>query len=163
MVFLEIKDNIKYISLDTNIGVIESGNSCVLIDAGGSKQDGEEILKILDEENLYPNSAIITHGHWDHFYGIVKIKEAFPELKVYSSSIEKAFIENPYLEFYSYFSSTSPLKVSDTPLDFKGVKVDETINKGIVKINGEELRDYPTFRTLPTWNRNTLQGNTFCW
>lgn len=143
MVFLEIKDNIKYISLDTNIGVIESGNSCILIDAGGSKKDGEEILKILGEENIYPNSAIITHGHWDHFYGIVKIKEAFPEIKVYASSIEKAFIENPYLEFYSYFSSTSPLKVSETPLDFKGVKVDGVIDKGIVEINGEKMEIIP--------------------
>ena len=139
MVLLDIKDNIKYLSVDTNIGVLTSGNQCILIDAGGSKEDGQQILRLLDEEGLFPTSAIITHGHWDHFYGIVSIKESFPELKVYSSSIEKAFIENPYLEFYSYFSSTSPLKVSDTPLDFKGIKVDNVIDKGNVKIDGEEM------------------------
>lgn len=144
MVFLEIKDNINYISLDnTNIGVIKSDNSCILIDAGGNKEDGIEILRVLTEENLSPNSAIITHGHWDHFYGILKLKEIFPKIKVYASSIEKAFIENPYLEFYSYFSSTSPLKISDTPLDFKGIKVDETIDRGTVEVNGEELDIIP--------------------
>ena len=143
MVFLNIKDNINYVSLDTNIGVIRHDNSCILIDAGGSKKDGDEILKLLEEENLRPSSVIITHGHWDHFYGIVKIKEAFPKLKVYSSSIEKAFIENPYLEFYSYFSSTSPLKVADTPLEFKGIKVDGIIDKGNVTIDGEEMEVIP--------------------
>ncbi len=143
MVFLEIKDNIKYISVDTNIGVIASGNSCILIDAGGSNEDSEEILKVLDEENLCPTSAIITHGHWDHFYGLLEIKEVFPEIKVYSSSLEKAFIENPYIEFYSYFSSTSPLKISDTPLDFKGIKVDHQIDIGDVKIDGETLNIIP--------------------
>jgi glyoxylase-like metal-dependent hydrolase (beta-lactamase superfamily II) len=97
----------------------------------------------LDEEGLSPTSAIITHGHWDHFYGILRIKESFPELKVYSSSVEKAFIENPYLEFYSYFSSTSPLKVSDTPLEFKGIKVDFVIDKGNVKIDGKEIEVIP--------------------
>ncbi|KYC46036.1 MAG: hydroxyacylglutathione hydrolase [Candidatus Methanofastidiosum methylothiophilum] len=143
MVFLEIKDNIKYISVDTNIGIIKSGNSCILIDAGGSKDDGIKILRVLEEENLPPNSVIITHGHWDHFYGITKIIEKFPKLKVYSSSIEKAFIENPYLEFYSYFSSTSPLKVSDTPFEFRGIKVDEVIDKGTVKIDNEEMEIIP--------------------
>lgn len=143
MVFLEIKDNIKYISVDTNIGVITKGNSCILIDAGGSKEDAEGILKALEEENLCPTSAIVTHGHWDHFYGLLKIKEVFPELKVYSSHLEKAFIENPYIEFYSYFSSTSPLKISDTPLDFKGIKVDHQIDKGDIKIDGETLHIIP--------------------
>lgn len=139
MVFLEIKDNVKYISVDTNVGVITSNDSCIIIDAGGSKEDGEEILKLLSEENISPTAAIITHGHWDHFYGLLKIKEKYPEIKVYSSGIEKAFIENPYIEFYSYFSSTSPLKVSDTPLDFKGIKVDHTLGNGKVKINGEAM------------------------
>jgi len=143
MVFLEIKDNIKYISVDTNIGVIKSDSSCILIDAGGHKEDAQEILKLLEEEKIYPNSAIITHGHWDHFYGLHTIKEVFPEIKVYASSIEKAFIENPYIEFYSYFSSTSPLKVSDTPLDFKGLKVNKTIDRGIVTINCEDMEIIP--------------------
>ncbi|MDY1592002.1 MAG: MBL fold metallo-hydrolase [Methanofastidiosum sp.] len=143
MVFLEIKDNISYMSMDTNIGVIESGNSCILIDGGASKEDGEHILSLLHEENIVPKAAIITHGHWDHFYGILKIKEEFPEIKIYSSSLEKAFIENPYLEFYSYFSSTSPLKVPDIPLDSKGIKVDETIDRGTVEINGEVLEIIP--------------------
>jgi len=143
MVFLDIKDNISYISMDANIGVIESGNSCILIDAGSSKDDGEHILSLLREENITPKTVIITHGHWDHFYGLLKIKETFPEIKIYASSLEKAFIENPYLEFYSYFSSTSPLKVGDTPLDFKGIKVDHTIDSGKVKINGEEMEIIP--------------------
>ncbi|HOI76367.1 MAG TPA: MBL fold metallo-hydrolase [Methanofastidiosum sp.] len=143
MVFLEIKDNLSYISMNTNIGVIESGNSCILIDGGGSKEDGEHILSILHEENIVPKAAIITHGHWDHFYGILKIKEDFPEIKIYSSPLEKAFIENPYLEFYSYFSSTSPLKVSDTPLEFNGINVDGVLDKGLVKINGEEMEIIP--------------------
>ncbi len=143
MVLLDIKDNIKYISVDTNIGVIKSKDRCILIDGGGSKEDGEQIIRLLDEEGLVPASAIITHGHWDHFYGLLKMKESFPELKVYSSSIEKAFIENPYLEFYSYFSSTSPLKVSETPLNFKGIKVDGVIDKGNVKIDEEEVEIIP--------------------
>ncbi|NMC58579.1 MAG: MBL fold metallo-hydrolase [Candidatus Methanofastidiosa archaeon] len=143
MVLLDIKDNIKYISVDTNIGVIAFAESCILIDAGGSREDGKEILKLLDEEKLYPDVVIITHGHWDHFYGLVEIKEAFPEIKVYSSSIERAFIENPYIEFYSYFSSTSPLKVADTPLDFKGINVDHVFDSGSIEINGEKLEIIP--------------------
>ena len=139
MVFLEIKDNVKYISVDTNVGIIKFNDSCILIDAGGSKEDGEEIIKLLSEESISPTAAIITHGHWDHFYGLLKIKDEYPEIKVYSSGLEKAFIENPYIEFYSYFSSTSPLKVADTPLDFKGIKVDYTLNNGKVRINGEEM------------------------
>lgn len=143
MVLLGIKDNANYISVDTNIGLIKSDDNCILIDGGGSKEDGDQILRLLDEEGLFPTSAIITHGHWDHFYGIVRIRESFPELKVYSSSVEKAFIENPYLEFYSYFSSTSPLKVSDTPLNFKGIKVDSVIDKGNIIIDGEDIEIIP--------------------
>lgn len=143
MVFLDIKENIGYISVDANIGVIKLDKKCILIDAGGSKKDGQEIARLLDEENLSPSSVIITHGHWDHFYGISEIKKMFPELKVYSSSVEKSFIENPYLEFYSYFSSTSPLKMPDIPIGFKGITVDGTIDDGIIEIDGESMEIIP--------------------
>jgi len=144
MVMLDIKDNTKYISVsDSNIGVIACNDLCILIDAGASEKDGEDILRVLKEENLKPNAVIITHGHWDHFYGLLRIKEAFPEIEVYSSSMEKAFVENPYLEFYSYFSSTSPLKVGDTPLEFKGIKVDHTVDSGSLEINGEKMEIIP--------------------
>lgn len=53
-----------------NIGVIISGGTALLVDAGNSPAHGRAVLSALDAINAPPVQQIIyTHHHWDHICG----------------------------------------------------------------------------------------------
>ncbi len=58
--------------------VYDESKECVIIDAGNSnKNEDEELLAFLTEQELIPVKLINTHGHIDHILGLNFLKAKF--------------------------------------------------------------------------------------
>ena len=72
--------------LGTNCTVAwEDGSAtCTVADPGMSSPDGaDELCDFLSREKLTPDCIILTHGHFDHTWGVKRLLERFPGLPVY--------------------------------------------------------------------------------
>ena len=76
-----------------NVYVVHSEKGTILIDPGyydsGIKQYLEGIGGL--------DAILLTHGHWDHIYGLDSLKADFPETPVYIFEEEIAFLTNSHL------------------------------------------------------------------
>lgn len=66
-------------------------SSCVIIDSG--TEDCKEILIFLAEKNLTPNYIFLTHEHFDHIWGVNKLKEMFDSKLVCSAICAENIID----------------------------------------------------------------------
>lgn len=64
-----------------------------LIDMG----DLEPVLLFLRERNLTVAGVFLTHGHFDHFYGLQSLVEHYPDCKVYATAYTKQAITSEKL------------------------------------------------------------------
>lgn len=77
--------------LGTNCIVIwPHGNTfCTLVDPGMSSEEGaSEMFGFLEREGLTPDAILLTHGHFDHVWGVERLLERFP-VPVYMSSRDR--------------------------------------------------------------------------
>jgi hydroxyacylglutathione hydrolase len=59
-----------------------NNNNCIVIDPG--TEDCEELLKYFSLKHLIPSLIILTHEHFDHIWGINKLKDTY-DCKILSS------------------------------------------------------------------------------
>ena len=98
MELIKVGEKTYYIKNPTNIGVYKiNENEVFLIDSGNDKDAGKKILKIIDEQGWSVKGIITTHSNADHIGGN-KIIQDRTGCKIYATSIEKSFSENPILE-----------------------------------------------------------------
>ena len=98
MELIKVGEKTYYIKNPTNIGVYKiNENEVFLIDSGNDKDAGKKILKIIDEQGWTVKGIITTHSNADHIGGN-KIIQDRTGCKIYATSIEKSFTENPILE-----------------------------------------------------------------
>ena len=98
MELIKVGEKTYYIKNSTNIGVYKiSETEVFLIDSGNDKDAGKKILKIMDEQGWTVKGIITTHSNADHIGGN-KIIQDRTGCKIYATSIEKSFTENPILE-----------------------------------------------------------------
>lgn len=69
----------------TNTYLIGAGSSRILIDASdGNAGYAETLLRVCAEHAVTQISDILlTHGHYDHMGGIMRVKQAFPNVRVW--------------------------------------------------------------------------------
>jgi glyoxylase-like metal-dependent hydrolase (beta-lactamase superfamily II) len=103
----QISENVYYIPHVTNIGVIKSGDSAVLIDSGVDDDTGRRIMRMLDCHRLHPKAVISTHFHADHCGGNAYIRNK-TGAAIYASEFEADFIQHPYLQPFCLFSGANP-------------------------------------------------------
>jgi len=95
----------------TNCYLLISKNEAAVIDPGGGTKT---ILKEIEESGAKLKFIILTHGHWDHTFSALKIKEK-TGTKILLHEAEKEFVKPaPYRN-----------KVSGT-----GFKVDQFLKEG---------------------------------
>ena len=98
MELIKVGEKTYYIKNPTNIGIYKiNENEVFLIDSGNDKDAGKKILKIIDEQGWSVKGIITTHSNADHIGGN-KIIQDRTGCKIYATSIEKSFSENPILE-----------------------------------------------------------------
>lgn len=89
----------------TITSVIETSGRCVLIDA---PFPSETVLSYLKKNSLEPEAVYLTHGHYDHIFGLPGLKEAFPDMKIYLSEEDRLFIEDGYKRTLDLLSIHDP-------------------------------------------------------
>lgn len=87
-----------YINCPAKVGIyLADDKNAYLIDSGNDKNAGKKIRKILDEKGWNLLGILNTHSNADHIGGNQYLQQQ-TGCKVFSSGIEKAFIEYPVLE-----------------------------------------------------------------
>ena len=61
---------------------------CWLVDIG----DIEPVVQFLKNHSLTVKGVFLTHGHYDHFYGLQDLIAYFPDCKVYATAYTKQAI-----------------------------------------------------------------------
>lgn len=87
--------------LGTNCAVIWADGSplCTVADPGMCSDEGEqELLAYLSREGLTPCAILLTHGHFDHVWGVERLLARF-SVPVYMHPADKPLVANGALGF----------------------------------------------------------------
>ena len=80
--------------LGTNCSVHweEGQKACTVVDPGMSSDDGvKELTDFLQKEGLTPDAIFLTHGHFDHVWGVEKLLKVYP-VPVYMHPADKGIL-----------------------------------------------------------------------
>lgn len=94
---LNLKGSSWVIPGPTNIGIVEVNGVIYLIDSGNDKESGRKINKVATANNWKIEAIINTHSNADHIGGNSYLQR-MTNCRIYSSQVEKAFIESPVIE-----------------------------------------------------------------
>lgn len=59
----------RHTALDQTLGLIVGAEGCLVVDSGTDEVHGAEWLAAIREVTPLPWTLLITHAHWDHFFG----------------------------------------------------------------------------------------------
>jgi len=80
----------------------EAAGDAVIIDAGCSAADRDEIDCTIKDVNLRVHAILLTHGHFDHILAVQDIKQ-ITSARVCCHESEAPLLENPALNFSVFF------------------------------------------------------------
>ncbi|HEX6577009.1 MAG TPA: MBL fold metallo-hydrolase [Jiangellaceae bacterium] len=70
--WIEIADGVlvrRYAELDQTLGLVMGAEHCLVVDTGRDEVHGAEMAAAVREVTPSRWTALITHSHWDHFFG----------------------------------------------------------------------------------------------
>ena len=92
------------VGLDGNSVAITSSDGVLVFDANGTPAAARAVIaenrKVTDQPVKY---LVISHWHWDHWYGAEAYKEAFPDVRIISQERERRIMQGPAQEFNKNF------------------------------------------------------------
>ncbi|MBQ9195250.1 MAG: MBL fold metallo-hydrolase [Bacteroidales bacterium] len=80
--------------LGTNCAVIwaDGQGACTLVDPGMSSDDGvKDLTDYMEREGLRPDAILLTHGHFDHVWGVEKLLSRY-DIPVYMHPADKEIL-----------------------------------------------------------------------
>jgi glyoxylase-like metal-dependent hydrolase (beta-lactamase superfamily II) len=82
------------------------GNSAWIVDIG----DADSIIQYINNNNLSLKGILLTHGHFDHIYGLNDIVASFPTVPVYTNEFDAQMLVCAKLNMSKYH---------ETPFEFQ--------------------------------------------
>ena len=76
----------------SSVWLVDCGDVAPLMDVLSSMGDDLSIIK----------GVLLTHVHYDHIYGLLKLKESFPALRVYTNEYGKKALMDIQLNYSKY-------------------------------------------------------------
>jgi glyoxylase-like metal-dependent hydrolase (beta-lactamase superfamily II) len=70
--WIEIAENVfarRHEELDQTLGLVVGEERCLVVDSGTDEEHGAQWLAAIREVTALPHTLLITHAHWDHFFG----------------------------------------------------------------------------------------------
>lgn len=95
---------------NTYIILDECSKECVLVDPGtnGSK----EVIAYIKDKQFEPKYILLTHGDFDHIWGVNSLKETFPDIIIVASKETARLIAIPQSYFSAlYFGKPEPYSI----------------------------------------------------
>lgn len=80
----------------------DSEKKAWLVDIG----DIEPVQEFLKEKQLQVDGVFITHGHFDHIYGLQTLVDSYPKCKVYTTEYGKTALASDKLNMSRYHGSS---------------------------------------------------------
>lgn len=75
-----------------DVWVVDCGDVVPLVDA----------ISFLKGKLFTIKGVLLTHAHYDHIYGLPRLTELFPKIKVYTNDFGKAMLANPRTNMSKY-------------------------------------------------------------
>ena len=95
---IQVGEHTYYIQSPAKVGVyVPGGKNAWLIDAGGDKDAGRRVRKVMDEQGWTVKGILVTHSNADHIGGCKYLQGQYG-CKVFSGGVEGAFTQWPKLE-----------------------------------------------------------------
>ncbi|MCR5829519.1 MAG: MBL fold metallo-hydrolase [Lachnospiraceae bacterium] len=87
--------------VETNCYIVvnEKLGECFVIDPG---DDEEIIIEAIEDSKAVPKAVLLTHGHFDHIYGVESIVKKYG-IEVYASEKEAPLLADPELNCSAYY------------------------------------------------------------
>lgn len=131
---IQIKEIVNSIfTSKTYILFCEGEDKAWLVDIG----DIEPVVAFLQEKKLIVEGVFLTHGHFDHIYGLPSLLEHYPDCKVYTTEFGKKSLASDKLNMSRYH---------ETPISYEGDNV-VVVHEGenMILFDGEsEMAFYET-------------------
>ena len=128
---IQIKEIVNSIfTSKTYILFCEGADKAWLVDIG----DIEPVVEFLQEKKLTVEGVFLTHGHFDHIYGLPSLIEHYPNCRVYTTEFGKESLASDKLNMSRYH---------DTPIIYEGDNV-TVVHEGdsIRLFDGEPLMEF---------------------
>lgn len=72
----------------------DGSRTCTVVDPGMSSDEGEkELLGFLASEGIVPDAILLTHGHFDHVWGVERLVGKYP-VPVYMHPADRDILED---------------------------------------------------------------------
>lgn len=115
--------------LQTNCALIWDDNGiCAIVDPGYIDAEKEQIVACIRSNGLTPACVMLTHGHFDHIYGLANFVRTYG-VPVYMDAKETYSFEhtNPYV------CGNFGLALPEVPESFNGVREGDVIEVGTLR------------------------------
>ena len=95
---------------NSNTFLIHDDRVAVIVDLG----DWTPVKEYLKSNKLEPLALLLTHTHYDHFYGLESFLSDYPDKPVYTSLLGKESLKNPKWNFSKYHEN--PLAIDSNQI-----------------------------------------------
>lgn len=80
---------------NTEFWLVDCGDVPLLVD----------LLSSIGGHSFQVKGVLLTHAHFDHIYGLPRLRQLFPELRVYTNESGKKALVNPRLNMSKYHNA----------------------------------------------------------
>jgi glyoxylase-like metal-dependent hydrolase (beta-lactamase superfamily II) len=99
-----------------NSTLITGDKDAILIDAQFTLSDANNLVKTIQDTKKNLTTIYITHSHPDHYFGLVALKQAFPNVKIVALASTVADIQKTWRDKVAVWKPTYGDNITSNPI-----------------------------------------------